>query len=215
MATICAGRCLLSHIDSSPKQIFTYGSPRVGNKRYINHAKIDYLRWVNNNDIVTRVPPTWLGYRHTGEERYLNAYGKLRKLNPVQRSKDRWRGFMQGVRSGEFDHFSDHLIDRYVQYIYEESVRQGEISPELDLPEIKLEFGTAQRLCIQNLQICLVPQGDSGNDSEAHAVTFSAFVLGHAQRVLAWLRDLLEAIPLPLSSMVSRPIFLSRTGQAH
>lgn len=129
MATICAGRCLLSHIDSSPKQIFTYGSPRVGNKRYISHAKIDYLRWVNNNDIVTRVPPTWLGYRHSGEERYLNAYGKLRKLSPVQRGKDRWRGFVRGVRSGEFDHFSDHLIDRYVRYIYEEAVRQGEITP--------------------------------------------------------------------------------------
>ncbi len=63
MASICAGRCLLSHIDTRPEQVHTFGSPRVGTKRYINHAKIDYYRWVNNNDIVTRTPPVWLGYR--------------------------------------------------------------------------------------------------------------------------------------------------------
>ncbi len=130
MATICAGRCLLSHINSSPTQIFTYGSPRVGNKRYISHAKIDYLRWVNNNDIVTRVPPTWLGYRHSGEERYLDAHGKLRTLTSIQRGRDRWRGFIKGIKSGEIDHFSDHLIDRYVQYIYDEAVSRGELNPD-------------------------------------------------------------------------------------
>ena len=66
MATICAGRCLLSGIESNPAGVFSYGSPRVGNKRYVNHCRLNYFRWVNNNDMVTRIPPTWLGYRHTG-----------------------------------------------------------------------------------------------------------------------------------------------------
>ena len=127
MTTICAGRCLLSYISSNPEQVYTYGSPRVGNKRYINHAKVDYLRWVNNNDIVTRVPPAWLGYRHTGQEMYLNANGKIKKLNPLQRGKDRSRGFIKGLRAGEFDYFSDHMIDRYVEYIYQEAKAAGEI----------------------------------------------------------------------------------------
>lgn len=127
MATICAGRCLLSHINTLPAQIFTFGSPRVGNKRYINNAKIDYMRWVNNNDIVTRVPPTWMGYKHTGTEMYLNAWGYHRKLTPIQRGKDRWRGFIRGIKSGEFDHFSDHSIDRYVKYIYQEAIYYSEI----------------------------------------------------------------------------------------
>ncbi|MDH3694832.1 MAG: lipase family protein [Gammaproteobacteria bacterium] len=117
MATICAGRCMLSHIDSNPQGLFTYGSPRVGDKRYINFVKINYTRWVNNNDIVTRVPPPWMGYRHTGEEMYLNAYGKIRKVNGWQRTKDRWRGFAMGVKKGKVDHFADHSIKRYVEYI--------------------------------------------------------------------------------------------------
>lgn len=127
MTTICAGRCLLSHIASSPEQIYTFGSPRVGNKTYINHAKVDYLRWVNNNDIVTRVPPAWFGYRHTGQEMYLDANGQIKKLNPLQRGKDRSLGFFKGLRAGEFDYFSDHMIDRYVDYIYQQAKAAGEI----------------------------------------------------------------------------------------
>ena len=86
MAAICAGRCKLSHIRSNPAGLYTFGSPRVGTKRYINHAQITHIRWINNNDIVTRVPSRWLGYRHSGEEVYLNAYGKVRKLTGWQRT---------------------------------------------------------------------------------------------------------------------------------
>lgn len=119
MASICAGRCLLSNIDTVPEQVHTFGSPRVGTKRYINYAKVDYYRWVNNNDIVTHTPPAWLGYRHSGKEMYLDANGKLRELNKIQRSADTWKGFIMGLKKREIDHFSDHLIDRYVDYIYQ------------------------------------------------------------------------------------------------
>lgn len=117
MATICAGRCFLSSIPSNPTQLYTFGSPRVGNRRYVNHVKLDYYRWVNNNDVVTRVPPAWLGYRHTGQEMYLNAYGKIRKMTKWQRSKDRWRGFLMGIQKGKVDHFSDHSMTQYIQHI--------------------------------------------------------------------------------------------------
>ncbi len=127
MSTICAGRCLLSRINSNPEQIQTFGSPRVGNKRYINYAKIDYLRWVNNNDIVTRSPPVWMGYRHTGTEMYLDAEGQLKKLNRIQRSKDLWKGFFLGLKNKEIDHFSDHSIIRYVNYIFREAEIAGDI----------------------------------------------------------------------------------------
>ena len=60
MATICAGRCKLSDIAAVPVETVTFGSPRVGTMRYVQNAGITHLRWVNNNDIVTRVPPTWL-----------------------------------------------------------------------------------------------------------------------------------------------------------
>lgn len=117
MSTICAGRCFLSHIKSTPRQLYTFGSPRVGNKAYVNHVKLEHLRWVNNNDIVTRVPPIWMGYRHTGEQMYLNAYGKLRPLSKAQRAKDRWRGFWMGVKKGKIDHFADHSMREYIRCI--------------------------------------------------------------------------------------------------
>ena len=117
MATISAGRCFLAHIPATPKGVYTFGAPRVGTKRYINSVDVDLTRWVNNNDIVPRVPPTWMGYRHTGRRIYINTYGKVRRMTKRQRTKDRWRGFMEGLKRGKFDHFSDHAIARYVEHI--------------------------------------------------------------------------------------------------
>lgn len=117
MAAICAGRCRLSYIRSNPRALFTFGSPRIGNRRYVNYVHIETYRWVNNNDIVTRVPPPWLGYRHKGQEVYLNAYGKIRQLTHWQRLKDRWRGFVSGLKEGRIDFFADHSIKQYIAHI--------------------------------------------------------------------------------------------------
>lgn len=117
MATISAGRCFLAHIPATPKGVYTYGAPRVGTKRYINNVTVDLTRWVNNNDIVPRVPPTWLGYRHTGRRFYINTYGKVRRMTQRQRAKDRWRGFFHGLKQGKVDHFSDHAMAGYVRHI--------------------------------------------------------------------------------------------------
>ena len=135
MATICASRCQLSFIKSNPRALYTFGSPRVGNHRYVNYVEYEAYRWVNNNDIVTRVPPWWLGYRHKGQEMYLNAYGEIRRLTAWQRMKDRWRGFVSGLKLREFDHFTDHSIMRYTEYILravqeEESVERRLVSIE-------------------------------------------------------------------------------------
>ncbi|MEM9366950.1 MAG: lipase family protein [Planctomycetota bacterium] len=117
MATICAGRCFLSHIKSNPSQLYTYGSPRVGDKRYINYVQLEHFRYVNNNDIVTRVPPAWMGYRHCGTEVYINRNGKIGHLGMIQKRRDRWQGFLRGLRRLKLDHFSDHSLHAYVDAI--------------------------------------------------------------------------------------------------
>lgn len=117
MATICAGRCYLSHIPSNPVELFTFGSPRVGDKRYINYVKLDHYRFVNNNDIVTRVPPSFFGYRHSGDEVYFDRNGRIRKLGIVSKRRDKWRGFLRGLRRWKIDHFSDHSIHQYIDAI--------------------------------------------------------------------------------------------------
>lgn len=119
MASICAGRCHLSHIPSFPQELYTFGSPRVGNKRYVNHVKLVHYRWVNNNDIVTRVPPAWFGYRHTGQIMYLDADGRHRRLTKRQRARDRMRGFWKSLRQGKLDHLADHSMMCYIEGIHQ------------------------------------------------------------------------------------------------
>ena len=117
MATICAGRCFLSHIDSNPSELYTFGSPRVGDKRYVNFIALQHYRFVNNNDIVTRVPPAWMGYRHTGDEVYIDHRGQIREIGRLARRRDRLRGFLKSLRRWKIDHFSDHSIHGYIQAI--------------------------------------------------------------------------------------------------
>jgi triacylglycerol lipase len=83
----------------------------------VSYVSYEAYRWVNNNDVVARVPPWWLGFRHKGQEVYLNADGEIRQLTAWQRVKDRWRGFIGGLKQREFDAFTDHSITRYVEYI--------------------------------------------------------------------------------------------------
>lgn len=121
MATICAGRANLSHIPCETEALYTYGSPRVGCNRYINHVQISHYRWVNNNDIVTRVPPTWLGYRHGGAEFYIDHTGKLRDIKGWRRIKDRLQGFVRSLGRLRIDHLSDHSMLEYIDHIFQMS----------------------------------------------------------------------------------------------
>jgi triacylglycerol lipase len=119
MATIAAGRCVLSPIPSNPEALFSFGSPRVGCRRYINFVKINHYRWVNNNDIVTRMPPRWLGYTHSGRELYLNSNGSVARYSTLRKISDRWRGFLTSLVHWKVDHFSDHLLTLYIQYLHQ------------------------------------------------------------------------------------------------
>lgn len=114
MATIMASRCKHNIDLNDPIQLYTYGSPRVGWKTYCDSLDIEHYRWVNNNDIVTRVPLWIMGYRHHGTEHYMNAYGNVRPMTKWQRFKDRWRGMWMGIKKGNIDNFSDHSMSFYI-----------------------------------------------------------------------------------------------------
>ena len=125
MATICAFRCKTSWISSNPQELHTFGSPRVGCKRYVRHAAVQHYRWVHNNDVVTQVPPTWLGYRHGGNEIYLDRKGRIRKLKGLRRIRDRWRGLLAGLMGWQFDLLTDHSIGLYAQHIARAAEKEG------------------------------------------------------------------------------------------
>lgn len=129
MATICAVRCSVSRICRDPEGLFTYGSPRVGNRAYVNHCEVPHFRWVNNNDIVTRVPPAWWGYRHGGREMYIDCKGRVRQISGWRRSLDRFRGFLLGLLRFDLDPLSDHSIERYIEYLHAAVQKERSIRP--------------------------------------------------------------------------------------
>jgi triacylglycerol lipase len=120
LATICTGRCVLSYLKMEPAGLYTYGSPRVGCRKYVNHVPMRHYRWVNNNDIVTRVPPVLLGYRHSGTEQYLDRHGRLRDLKGWRRASDMLKGFFSELtKKFRIDSLSDHSIVDYIETIHE------------------------------------------------------------------------------------------------
>jgi triacylglycerol lipase len=117
MATLIAFRLQRSEDTPNPHALFTYGSPRVGNKAYIRAIEATgllHFRFVNNADIVARVP-LWPFY-HFGGMYYINHYGNLRALTFKQSCKDVWRGFIVGLKRKEgINFFVNHSITRYAE----------------------------------------------------------------------------------------------------
>lgn len=114
MATLLAYRLQRTQDCPKPQALFTFGSPSVGNKKYVHQIEsigLLHYRFVNNADIVTRVP-VW-PYRHFGGAMYMNHWGNLRTLTNWQVTKDVWRGFLVGLRRREINFFVNHNIDRY------------------------------------------------------------------------------------------------------
>ena len=132
MATLVSFRCQRSTHLPDPIGLFTFGSPKVGLKKYIKaitDSDITHYRFVNNNDLVTSVPP-W-PYRHFDDCTYINHYGKIRDLSTWQRTKDKFRGMWEGIKEFRFmDGFDDHSIDYYQEHLeawaVQEEARQAE-----------------------------------------------------------------------------------------
>ncbi|CAM9877799.1 unnamed protein product, partial [Hapterophycus canaliculatus] len=76
LATIAAARIVVQH-DLPLAALYTVGSPRRGAYRFdswVNHGSTlseKCFRGVNNNDIVTAVPPEVVDYHHVGKQIYI------------------------------------------------------------------------------------------------------------------------------------------------
>ena len=114
MATIAASR-----LEKECTALYTYGSPRVGNKRFVDNLTVTHYRWRNNNDLVPAVPLWIMGFRHHGIYCYLNHYGNKRDgLSKWQRFIDWCRGHWAAIKNLEFfDGVRDHSITEYYKRI--------------------------------------------------------------------------------------------------
>lgn len=116
MASLCAARL---HNEGYNVILYTYGSPRVGDKKWASQFEsIEVYRFINCNDIVTVVPPHGL-YHHIGKVCYLDYNGKLHQgLSWIRRFHDKIRGLFRAWQKGEpFSSLYDHESHRYVEKI--------------------------------------------------------------------------------------------------
>ena len=113
MATLAASR-----LSKRVVACYTYGSPRVGGSVWRDSQSFMHFRYVNNNDVVPRVPFWIMGFRHYGQLIYINYYGNIRNLTPWQKFKDSWRGRFRAWSKLEFfDGARDHSMDAYEKKI--------------------------------------------------------------------------------------------------
>ena len=110
MTTIMASRCNYDVDMPDIEEVYTFGSPRVGFKKYCGSLNVAHHRFVNNNDIVTRVPLWTMGYRHHGTMHYFNRHGDLAKMT----WGDRLRGMWDGLKKGSIDVVADHPMSAYM-----------------------------------------------------------------------------------------------------
>lgn len=105
--------------------LYTFGQPRVGDwqfARQVNQRMGDRMfRYVNNNDIVTMIPPQFnilkptRFYGHMGQFRYFDTFGKLHMQSwMAQRWTDRLLGLVLALRESGADLVNDHMMGFYV-----------------------------------------------------------------------------------------------------
>lgn len=103
-------------------ELYTFGSPRLGSRDFVDAMTVPHWRFVNNNDGVTHVPPQAFGFKHHGQLMYINHYGNVRALSKWQRAKDMMRGYWAALKKFQlFDWMYDHSMS-----LYEDKVKKSQ-----------------------------------------------------------------------------------------
>lgn len=117
--------------------LYTYGSPRVGDEDFKEEFNVNAFRFVNNSDIVTKVPPASM-YCHVGELRYIDSHGIIHaNTNRGARYSDEIEGKFKnvfnafgqtgkGLTEALLDSIVDHVPTRYAIHIWNNIPQVGE-----------------------------------------------------------------------------------------
>lgn len=111
LATLAAARFSLEQAKPIAG-LYDFGQPRVGDSEFARllNAELNtrFFRFVNNSDLVTRVPSRELGYRDVGSIRFFDADGELHD------DVSFWQAFVEGVRGTLQQHLD--LIPANIEY---------------------------------------------------------------------------------------------------
>lgn len=118
LATVAALKLIINNI--IPEQVITFGCPRVISKKTAKAINSKYKRLfcrvVNNNDVVTRVPPRSLNYSHIGVLWYFKESGNLvidAHLSWWEQFWDRIDGRLKDFGKLGTDGLTDHFMESY------------------------------------------------------------------------------------------------------
>ena len=109
-----------SRHDDYSAQLYTFGSPRVGNSDYAAVLNFKHgeriFRFINNSDIICRHPMAIWNYRHVGIPFYFNSDGTC-VTNPSfwHRFKQFCSGMVDGFLDKKIDSLADHSVSNYVR----------------------------------------------------------------------------------------------------
>lgn len=110
MSTIAASR-----LKSSISALITFGSPRVGDSKFVNNLDIIHYRIQNNNDIISRLPLEAMNFKHHGKCIYLNYNGIICELTNWQMFIDSIRSHLYALYNFKlFNGIHDHSIVNYI-----------------------------------------------------------------------------------------------------
>ena len=119
LATLAAATLGDDKEDIPVNGIYTFGQPRVGDRTFARNYNQDFgeiaFRFVNNNDVVTRVPPRTFGYRHVGRFLYIDSKHRLQDdIHWWNHFLDRLRGRREDFGKLGTDGIKDHGMERYI-----------------------------------------------------------------------------------------------------
>jgi triacylglycerol lipase len=99
--------------------LYTFGSPRVGDSAFSKHfnqaLKSRTFRFVNGNDLITRMPPRPMDYNHVGQLYYFNHKGDLQtEPSYWYRLLDRFQVRLDYLDKLKISEVDNHDIQLYV-----------------------------------------------------------------------------------------------------
>ena len=124
MATLAASQLQAS-------ELHTFGEPRAGNAEFARflHRNVEegltYHRYVDCCDIVTRVPPGFMGFRHCGVLHYIDVNGDIHRSpdkhtissDRARARRDYWRHHALGRGNVWLRDLADHAPINYLSAI--------------------------------------------------------------------------------------------------
>ena len=110
LATLFSAR-----INDENSACYTFGSPRTATPKVVKQMNFKAYRFRNNNDVVTKVPPEFLGFTHKSDKTtYFDCYGEIKEgWNRWYMIKEWFRGTWLGIFQFKVDGFADHGMGNY------------------------------------------------------------------------------------------------------